>query len=154
MTNYNIWGQTALMIQRLEDKKEHFLALCAGAQREVHRIDQSIDTLKQVKGDLKEAEGYLNEIRVKISERSRKREALQEEVDDLRKTKGITLAAKSFSDGSFSTSKSQRSSAPPAPHHHERTRLTPNSGRQSSVENGHGDNKSAPPEKSEGTTSN
>jgi hypothetical protein len=72
MTNYNIWGQTAVMIQRLEDKKEHFLALCAGAQREVHRIDQSIDTLKQVKGDLKEAEGYLNEIRVKISERSRK----------------------------------------------------------------------------------
>jgi hypothetical protein len=83
MTNYNIWGQTALMIQRLVDKREHFVALCAGAQRELHRIDQSIDTLKQVKGDLKEAEGYLNEVRAKINERTLKREALQEEVDEL-----------------------------------------------------------------------
>jgi hypothetical protein len=154
MTNYNIWGQTSLMIQRLEDKREHFLALCAVAQREVHRIDHSIETLKQVKGELKEAEGYLNEVRAKINERTRKREALQEEVNELRSTKGITLAAKSFTDGSFSTTKSQRSSAPPAPHHPERTRLTPYSSRQSSVANSQDDNKSAAPEKTEGTTSN
>jgi cell division protein FtsL len=59
-----------------------------------------------VKGDLKEAEVYLNEIQAKINERTRKREALQEEVNELQSTKGITLAAKSFTDGSFSTSKS------------------------------------------------
>ena len=113
MSNYNIWGQTALMIQRLEDKRDHFLGLCAAEERAVHKIDKSIDTLKQEKEGLKEVEGYLNEVKLKISERTRKREALQEQVDVLRKTKGITLAAQSFSAGR--STKLQRSSAPPAP---------------------------------------
>jgi myosin heavy subunit len=164
MTNYNIWGQTALMIQRLEDKREHFEGLCAAAQRAVCKIDQSIDTLKQEKEGLKEAEGYLKEVKQKISERTRKREALQEQVEELRKTKGVVLASQSYS--TTRGTKLQRSSAPPAPitssvveitEPRKRTRLTesPNSSRASSVDPEHkplNGNPELVPEKTGGTS--
>ena len=93
MTKHNIWGQTSLMISRLQDKKEHFTALAAAANKAVSDIDMMIDSLAEERSELKEAERNYNMMLAQVKSRTAARDQLQDEIGALRKSKGVARTA-------------------------------------------------------------
>jgi hypothetical protein len=93
MTNLNIWGQTALMISRLQDKKEHFTALAAAANKAVSDIDMEIQSLAAERSELKEAERNYNMMLAQVKSRTAARDQLHGENAVLRKSKGVARTA-------------------------------------------------------------
>jgi hypothetical protein len=56
MTDYNIWGQTELMLDRLQAQKDHYSSLACTLDAANKSLDQRIALLSQEKEQLEVAE--------------------------------------------------------------------------------------------------
>jgi len=93
MTQFNVWGQTNIMIARLQEQKGHYSALAASALAGVEAADKRIATLKAERDSLRKAEKYLQRISQKFNVKSCEEDDLQKEVDVLKRRPGVMRVA-------------------------------------------------------------
>jgi hypothetical protein len=62
MSEFNIWGQTAIMLQKLQQQAKHQRALAVGAMHTVNIIEKCIERLKGERDNLLKAEKALKDV--------------------------------------------------------------------------------------------
>lgn len=94
MTNFNIWGQIALMIQRVRRRKEHFVALAAAVAQATLQADEQLNELKLERDDLRRAEEHYNETLLVLQKKKEQDKAIRREINDLKSRPGVQNTAK------------------------------------------------------------
>jgi hypothetical protein len=96
MTNFNIWGQIALMIQRVRRRREHFVALAAAVQQATLQADEQLTELKLERDDLRRAEEHYNETLLTLQKKEQDK-MLRREINALKSRPGVQNTAKQTS---------------------------------------------------------
>jgi hypothetical protein len=79
MTNFNIWSQIALMIQRVRRRREHFVALAAAVKQATLQVDEQLTELKLERDDLRHAEEHYNETLLTLQKKKEQDKMLHRE---------------------------------------------------------------------------
>lgn len=97
MINYNIWGQTALMISRLKVRREHYQSLASAVMQAIEVLDQELEKLRSQKEAMKRAESFYEEVGRQMDSKRVERDDLKRDISELSKKPGVAKAAKSVS---------------------------------------------------------
>lgn len=118
MVNYNIWGQTALMISRLKGRREHYQSLASAVMQAIEVLDQELEELKSQKEAMKRAESFYEEVGRQMDSKRVERDGLKKDISELSKKPGVAKAAKSVSQllaGRMSIASARLPASTPAP---------------------------------------
>ena len=97
MTNFNIWGQIALMIQRVCRRREHFVALAAAVTQATLQADEQLTELKLERDDLRRVEEHYNETLLTLQKKKEQDKTFHREINDLKSRPGVQNTAKQTS---------------------------------------------------------
>ena len=122
MSEYSFWGQTAIMVQKLQRQAKHYEALAVGAMRTVSIIEKAIETLQTELDKCLQAEEALKKV-YELSGRKHEQElGLMAKISSYKADPSITAAAAAITAADRARSSSlpgnpiplRTSSAPPS----------------------------------------
>ena len=97
MSELNVWGQTAVMIQKLEQYANHCRAQSIGCMATAESIDKIALTLKSRRDDLMKAVKKLKELDASVGIKRETVRSLQYEIQHLEKDDTVKAAATAIS---------------------------------------------------------
>jgi len=115
MTNLNVWGQSALMIARLRERKRHAVVLMGALQRQCDKVDEEIEDIKREKVEFEIAQQYITESYEKLRLKRKEKETASKELMALKRDSGSPYTALVLPRQSSQPHVGHRSSVNPAP---------------------------------------
>ena len=93
MSEFNVWGQTAIMVHKLQQQANQCRAQAVGSMATATLIDQAIAKLKLERDNLIKAEKALQEVDQLVGRKCTEERGLMAEVNFLNKNKTVVAAA-------------------------------------------------------------
>jgi chromosome segregation ATPase len=109
MTTNGPWGQTAMLVQRLQQHANHFKAQALGAMTAVQMLDAAIGKLKKELADLNKAEKALANLQEMMGKKNAEQESLLTEIHRLKQNTTLIAGVAAMAAANVNTRSSSSS---------------------------------------------
>jgi hypothetical protein len=89
MTQFNVYGQTQLMLMKPRNRQNFLTQLAAAAEQEIDELDEKIKDLEREEASAQKIEAYLQKVRVDLAAKDERETALHESIDTLKQKSGV-----------------------------------------------------------------